>query len=137
MTATVDTTTTPTTPPVSSTTTGPVTSSAATPSAITTSATAGYPNARGEAVFLTAETYTLTARQVVLALAAHLARFGDTLHVQVVDPLCAIDAIMRFDGADLTSWTITRAPADVAAIRARAEAIARDYFGRQFPTVPW
>jgi hypothetical protein len=74
---------------------------------------------------------------VVLALAAHLARFGDTLHVAVVDPLCAIDAVMRFDGADLTSWTTDRAPAEVATIRARAEAIARDYFGRQFPAVPW
>ncbi len=95
------------------------------------------PNGRGEAVFLTAETYTLTARQVVLALAAHLARFGDTLGVAVVDPLCAIDAVMRFDGADLTTWTTSRSPADVAAVRARAEAIARDYFGRQFPAVPW
>ncbi len=94
-------------------------------------------NARGEAVFLTAETYTLTARQMVLALAAHLARFGDTLGVAVVDPLCAIDAVMRFDGADLTSWTRNRTAADVAAIRARAEYIARDYFGRQFPAVPW
>ncbi len=99
--------------------------------------TAGCPNARGEAVFLTAETYTLTARQVVLALAAHLARFGDTLAVRVVDPLCAIDAVMRFDGADLTGWTANRTAADVAAIRARAEYIARDYFGRQFPAVPW
>ncbi len=88
-------------------------------------------------MFLTAETYTLTARQVVLALATHLARFGDTLAVAVVDPLCAIDAVMRFDGADLTSWTTGRTPADVAAVRARAEAIARDYFGRQFPAVPW
>jgi hypothetical protein len=101
------------------------------------SSAAGYPNARGEDVFLTAETYTLTARQVVLALAAHLARFGDTLGVRVVDPLCAIDAVMRFDGADLTGWTLNRTPTDVAAIRARAEAIARDYFGRQFPAVPW
>jgi hypothetical protein len=101
------------------------------------SAAASVPNARGEAVFLTAETYTLTARQVVLALAAHLARFGDTLGVAVVDPLCAIDAVMRFDGADLTGWTATRTPADVAAVRARAEVIARDYFGRQFPAVPW
>ena len=98
---------------------------------------ASYVNARSEAVFLTAETYTLTARQVVLALAAHLARFGDTLGVQVVDPLCAIDAVMRFDGAALTSWTTGRTPADVATIRARAEAIARDYFGWQFPAVPW
>ena len=104
----------------------------------TTPTTAGTSvNARGEAVFLTAETYTLTARQVVLALAAHLARFGDTLAVQVVDPLCAIDAVMRFDGADLTSWMTHRSPADVAAIRARAETIARDYFGRHFPAVPW
>jgi hypothetical protein len=102
-----------------------------------TSSTGGYPNARGEAVFLRAETYTLTARQVVLALAAHLARFGDTLHVQVVDPLCAIDAVMRFDGGDLTSWMTRRSAADIAAIRARADAIARDYFGTWFPAVPW
>ena len=117
------------------TTPTPATDPAGISSTGTTSA--GCPNARGEAVFLTAETYTLTARQVVLALAAHLARFGDTLGVQVVDPLCAIDAVMRFDGADLTSWTTGRTPADVATIRARAEHIARDYFGRQFPTVPW
>ena len=97
----------------------------------------GHPNARGEAVFLRAETYTLTARQVVLALAAHLARFGDTLAVTVVDPLCAIDAVMRFDGADLTGWMTHRSATDVAAIRARADAIARDYFGTWFPAVPW
>jgi hypothetical protein len=108
-----------------------------TPESDGTAGQAGYPNARGEAVFLTAETYTLTARQVVLALAAHLARFGDTLAVQVVDPLCAIDAVMRFDGGDLTSWTTHRTPSDVAAIRARAEHIARDYFGTWFPAVPW
>ena len=88
-------------------------------------------------MFLTAETYTLTARQVVLALATHLARYGDTLGVRVVDPLCAIDAVMRFDGADLTSWTTHRSATDIAAIRARADTIARDYFGRQFPAVPW
>ena len=103
----------------------------------TATSSTGYPNARGEAVFLTSETYTLTARQVVLALAAHLARFGDTLAVQVVDPLCAIDAVMRFDGGDLTGWMTHRSAADVAAIRARAEAIARDYFGTWFPAVPW
>lgn len=102
-----------------------------------TSSKTGHLNARGEAVFLTTETYTLTARQIVLALAAHLSRFGDTLGVRVVDPLCAIDAVMRFDGADLTTWTTGRTPTDVAAIRARAEAIARDYFGRHFPAVPW
>ena len=54
-------------------------------------------NARAEAVFLRAETYALTARQVVHALAHHLARYGDTLAVTVVDPLSAIDAVLRFD----------------------------------------
>jgi hypothetical protein len=93
-------------------------------------------NARGEAVFLQAEGYTLTARQIVHCLAAHLARFGDTLAVTVVDPLCAIDAHMRFDG-DLTGWSLNRTPSDVALILARAEAIARDYFGTGFPPIPW
>ena len=120
-----------TTPTTTATVDTPTTTTAADTSSVS------FPNARGEAVFLTAETYTLTARQVVLALAAHLARFGDTLHVAVVDPLCAIDAVMRFDGADLTTWTTGRTPDDVAAVRARAETIARDYFGRQFPAVPW
>ena len=121
--------------PTSSTTDPRGTAMTATLDAPTTNA--GYPNARGEAIFLTAETYTLTARGVVLALAAHLARFGDTLAVAVVDPLCALDSVMRFDGADLTGWTTGRTPADVAAIRARAEHIARDYFGTGFPAVPW
>ena len=98
--------------------------------------TTAVPNARGEAVFLRAETYTLTARQIVLALAAHLTYFGDTLTVSVVDPLTAIDAHMRFNG-NLTAWTAGRTPTDVAAIRARAEAIARDYFGHHFPAIPW
>ena len=43
---------------------------------------------------------------------------------------------MRFDG-DLTAWTRGRTPADVAAVRARAEQIARDYFGTYFPAIPW
>lgn len=106
-----------------------------------TDTAAGVLNARGEAVFLTAGTYTLTARQLVYALACHLARFGDTLAVRVVDPLCAIDAVMRFDVAGrparLTDWTIGRTPAEVAAVRARAEHIARDYFGHNFPAIPW
>lgn len=102
-----------------------------------TPSTAGYPNARAEQPFLTAAEYTLTARQLVLALAAHLARFGDTLGVKVVDPLAAVDAVMRFDGADLHSWTTGRTVDDVAAVRARAEHIARDYFGHGFPAVPW
>ncbi|MEU6701328.1 hypothetical protein [Pseudonocardia sp. NPDC046786] len=106
-----------------------------TPTASTTNA--GYPNARAEQPFLTAAEYVLTARQVVLALAAHLARHGDTLAVKVVDPLAAIDAVIRFDGADLHSWTTDRSLDDAAAIRARAEHIARDYFGHAFPAVPW
>jgi hypothetical protein len=98
--------------------------------------TAAVPNARGEAVFLRAEGYTLTAREIVYALAAHLTYFGDTLAVRVVDPLAAIDAHMRFNG-NLTAWTHGRTPADVAAVRARAEQIARDYFGTEFPAIPW
>jgi hypothetical protein len=43
---------------------------------------------------------------------------------------------MRFNG-DLTAWTRGRTPTDVAAIRARAEQIARDYFGSYFPAIPW
>jgi hypothetical protein len=95
------------------------------------------PNARTEVLFLRAEGYTLTARQLVFALAAHLARYGDTLAVTVVDPLHAVDAHMRFDGGDLTSWTASRTPADVATVLARAEHIARDYFGSDFPAIPW
>jgi len=106
----------------------------------TTPATAAV-NAGGEQPFLTAEGYTLTARQLVLALASHLARHGDTLAVHVVDPLAAIDAVIRFDLAGrlagLTDWTIGRTPTDVATVRARAEHIARDYFGHQFPAIPW
>lgn len=104
-----------------------------------TTATTARPNivnARGEQVFLRAEGYELTARELTLALAAHLTHFGDTLHVRVVDPLCAIDAHMRFDG-DLHDWAIGRTPADVAVVLARAEHIARDYFGHQFPTLTW
>jgi hypothetical protein len=99
-------------------------------------ATTAVPNARREAPFLRAETYSLTAREIVYALAAHLTYFGDTLSVTVVDPLTAIDAHMRFNG-DLHAWTRSRTPADVAAIRARAEQIARDYFGTYFPAIPW
>jgi hypothetical protein len=110
-----------------------------TPTAATTpsvAASAPVPNARGEAPFLRAEGYCLTAREIVLVLAAHLTYFGDTLAVRVVDPLAAIDAHMRFNG-NLTAWTNSRTPADVAAVRARAEQIARDYFGTYFPAIPW
>ena len=109
---------------------------ATTAPASTTPSTTAVPNARGEAAFLRAETYSLTAREIVYALAAHLTYFGDTLTTTVVDPLAAIDAHMRFDG-DLTGWTLGRTPTDVATILARAEAVARDYFGTGFPTIPW
>jgi hypothetical protein len=35
-----------------------------------------------------------------------------------------------------TAWTLGRTPADVATIRARAEQVARDYFGHRFPAIP-
>ncbi|MGD9530674.1 MAG: hypothetical protein AB7V44_28335 [Pseudonocardia sp.] len=117
MTATLDHTTTPTTAPTAAV------------------------NARGEDVFLRAAGYTLTARQLVHALATHLARYGDTLAVRVVDPLAAIDAVIRFDLGhrlgELTAWTHGRTPTDVATVLARAEAIARDYFGTHFPALTW
>ena len=98
-------------------------------------------NARAEGVFLRAETYALTARQVVHALAHHLARYGDTLAVTVVDPLAAVDAVIRFDCGHnpdrLTGWTTGRTSTDVARVLARAELIARDYFGIGFPPIPW
>ena len=98
-------------------------------------------NARNEDVFLRAETYTLSARQIVHALAHHLARYGDTLAVTVVDPLAAIDAVIRFDfghsTSRLTEWAHGRTRDDAALILARAEHIARDYFGNQFPPIPW
>jgi hypothetical protein len=98
--------------------------------------TTAMPNARGETAFLRAENYSLTAREIVYALAAHLTYFGDTLTTTVVDPLAAIDAHMRFNG-DLHAWTTGRTPEQVATVTARAEQIARDYFGTYFPPVPW
>ena len=99
------------------------------------------PNARGEAVFLRAETYALTARQLVHALAQHLTRYGDTLTLTVVDPLAAVDAVIRFDCdhhlGRLTAWTTGRSAPDVARVLARSEQIARDYFGTGFPPIPW
>ena len=106
-----------------------------------TAATTAGINARAEAVFLRAETYALTARQLVHALATHLTRYGDTLAVTVVDPLAAVDAVIRFDCGHnpdrLTGWAERRTPADVARVLARAEQIARDYFGTGFPPIPW
>jgi hypothetical protein len=93
-------------------------------------------NARSEPIFLKGEGYELTARQIVFCLAAHLRFFGDTLDPKMVDPLTAIDAHMRFD-ADLTGWARERTPVQVALLLARAEHIARDYFGTGFPVLTW
>jgi len=75
------------------------------------------------------------------ALAHHLTRYGDTLAVTVVDPLAAVDAVIRFDCGHhpdrLTGWTTGRTPTDIARVLARAELIARDYFGIGFPPIPW
>lgn len=96
----------------------------------------GAVNARHEPIYLKGEGYELTARQIVYCLAAHLRFFGDTLDPKIVDPLHAIDAHMRFDG-DLTGWARNRTPTEVALLLARAEQIARDYFGITFPALPW
>ncbi len=94
-------------------------------------------NARKEPIFLRGEGFELTARQIVLALAAHLARFGDNFDPRHIDaPLWAIDAHMRFDG-DLTAWALDRTTTEVALLLARAERIALDYFGHKFPALPW
>jgi hypothetical protein len=102
----------------------------------TGTSTVGRVNARAEQTFLWGSGFELTARQIVYCLAAHLALFGDTLDLKIVDPLAAIDAHMRFDG-DLTGWTKGRTPTAVSVLLARAEQIARDYFGHHFPAVPW
>jgi hypothetical protein len=70
------------------TTTDPITTTAA-------DLTVGGVNARGENTFLWGPGYDLTARELTYCLAAHIARFGDTLCIGQVDPLCAIDAHMR------------------------------------------
>jgi hypothetical protein len=97
---------------------------------------AGTVNARCEPIYLRGEGFELTARQIVFCLAAHLRFFGDTLDPKIVDPLTAIDAHMRFDG-DFTGWTRGRDTHQVALLLARAEHIARDYFGNTFPILPW
>lgn len=99
--------------------------------------TTGTVNARCEPIYLKAEGFELTARQIVFCLAAHLREFGDIFTGPDIDaPLWAIDAHMRFDG-DLTGWTRERTPAQVSLLLARAEQIARDYFGTHFPILPW
>ncbi len=121
----------------------PTSPTATTAPALGTPATAApsVVNARAEAVFLRAATYALTARQLVHALAHHLTRYGDTLAVTVVDPLAAVDAVIRFDVGHhpdrVTEWATGRTPTDVARVLARAEQIARDYFGTGFPPIPW
>jgi hypothetical protein len=107
-----------------------------TPTGMHTDLLSGAVNARCEPVYLKCEGFELTARQVVYCLAAHLCYFGDTLDPKIVDPLTAIDAHMRFDG-DMTAWATGRTPAQASVLLARAEHIARDYFGATFPVLPW
>jgi hypothetical protein len=97
----------------------------------------GTVNARCEPIYLRGEGYELTARQIVFCLAAHLRQFGDNFDPRDVDaPLWAIDIHIRFDG-DLATWAQGRSTQQVALLLARAEQIARDYFGHNFPALPW
>ena len=97
----------------------------------------GTVNARCEPIYLRGEGYELTARQIVFCLAAHLRQFGDNFDPRDVDaPLWAIDMHIRFDG-DLTNWAQGRSTQQVALLLARAEQIARNYFGHNFPALPW
>jgi hypothetical protein len=89
----------------------------------------------GEPIFLWGPGYTLTARQIVNALGSYLSQFGDTLGPGGVNPFDAIHAEVTYNG-DLDGWTTRRTPDDVATIRARAETIAREFFGT-FPTLRW
>ncbi|RZQ62248.1 hypothetical protein [Amycolatopsis suaedae] len=89
-----------------------------------------------EPVFLWGPGYDLTARQIVDALGSYLAAFGDNFEPGQVSPMDAIHAEVAFNG-DLTSWQTRRTADEVAVIRARAEAIARDYFHGHFPALAW
>ncbi len=97
-----------------------------------TTAAAG--SAADEVAVLRLDDQLLTARQVVLALASYLVEFGDNFHGEV-DPIHAIIAQVCY--GDLDGWQQSCPPAQVAAVLARAEQIARDYFGRTFPLVHW
>jgi hypothetical protein len=94
--------------------------------------TAAVGSAASAPAFLRLEDRRLAAGQVVLALACYLAEFNDNIHGEA-DPAHAITARIRY--GDLHRWQQIRTPEDVAAVLARAEQIAFDYFGRIFPVV--
>lgn len=94
------------------------------------------PGAAQEPVFLWGDGYELTARDVVIVLGSYLVTFGDTLGPGGVSPLHAIDAQIRYE-SDTRVWLRTRTPEEIATIRARAEQIARDFFGHRFPALIW
>lgn len=94
------------------------------------------PTAATEPVFLWGPGYELTARQIVDALGSYLATFGDNFGPGGVSPLDAIHAEVVY-GGDLTHWHTRRTPEQIATIRARAEAIARDFFHGHFPALAW
>ncbi|MDP8929797.1 MAG: hypothetical protein M3O70_14810 [Actinomycetota bacterium] len=88
--------------------------------------------AAGE-VFLRMDDRLLTARQVVVALASYLAEFGDNFQGEV-EPIHAIAAQVCY--GDLDGWQQICTPQQRTALLARAEQIARDYFGHAFPGGP-
>lgn len=90
----------------------------------------------GEPVFLWGPGYELTARQIIDALGSYLTTFGDNFGPGGVNPLDAIHSEVVYNGA-ITSWHTRRNPQQVAAIRARAEAIAHDFFHGHFPVLEW
>lgn len=89
-----------------------------------------------EPVFLWGQGYAITARQIVQIIAAHLATYGDDIGPKGVPLLHVIDETSRY-GDDVHQWLRRRSPEQVATIRARAEAIATDFFGPTFPTLTW
>lgn len=94
------------------------------------------PVAATEPVFLWGPGYELTARQIVDALGSYLATFGDNFGPGGVSPLDAIHSEVVY-GGDLSHWRNRRSPEQIATIRARAEAIAREFFHGYFPALAW
>lgn len=88
-----------------------------------------------EAVYLWGDGYQLTARDIVNTLASYLVTYGDNIGPKLVSPLSAIHSEYLYGNP--RGWTDRRTPADIATTRARAEAIARDFFGDTFPILTW
>ncbi|UKD53669.1 hypothetical protein L3Q65_38150 [Amycolatopsis sp. FU40] len=88
-----------------------------------------------EAVYLWGDGYQLTARDIVNTLASYLVTFGDNIGPKLVSPLSALHSEYLYGNPQ--TWTDRRTPTEVATARARAEAIARDFFGDSFPVLAW